>query len=507
MKLQNSIRVLKVLKIFQFCFLVVLPTMPETQIEEQVSLKLLVNKKTNKVILAEAGKDFVDVLFSFLTMPLGTIARLVQKSDLGPVGVGCLGSLYGSVTNLHECLRTVTCKEMLLQPGNSSEEYCRSVKLNIDDTESSKHFLCTNFPVCSHYLLSTFKNERCDCGNHLAHLVSVKSDKVYNGFVNDVATFIVTDDLVVIPNAMDTSFGVLKKVGVKSLSSVQEMTVNVTKKKVLDLLKYSLLSKSTLTDLFLVKKPLLSNSQFSPSIIENNSTIQIKVKVVMRKSDGKVMFAQGEEEFADFLFSFLTFPLGGVVRMLGGYSSIGSIDGLYNSIVGLDENKYLIAKEVKNRLIDPGLAPQLKLGMQMFPINEQASQYHCYFQRRGYPNSIRFSVTKGHRSYDSKVEICKVLKLVDLKSSGGNLKGYAKGPAMFMATDDLVVERMSPTSGVSLLNRLKTPIKDVEEKVVTIGIKEGLNILKASLTSTSALTNGLSHLLLLPEVMEQKWYH
>ncbi|KAG5009861.1 hypothetical protein JHK87_018376 [Glycine soja] len=84
-----------------------LPTMPSTQ-EEQISLKLLVYKKTNKVILAEAGKDFVDVLFCFLTMPLGTIARLVQTSDLGPGGVGCLSSLYGSVTNLQEYLFTVT---------------------------------------------------------------------------------------------------------------------------------------------------------------------------------------------------------------------------------------------------------------------------------------------------------------------------------------------------------------------------------------------------------------
>ncbi|KAG5076091.1 hypothetical protein JHK82_054786 [Glycine max] len=43
---------------------------------------------------------------------------------------------------------------------------------------------------------------------------------------------------------------------------------------------------------------------------------------------------------------------------------------------------------------------------------------------------------------------------------------------MFMATDDLVVERMSPSSGVSLLNRLKTSLNDVKEKFVTIGIKE-----------------------------------
>eukprot|EP00256_Glycine_max_P063270 XP_014633038.1 uncharacterized protein LOC102659414 [Glycine max] len=146
-----------------------------------------------------------------------------------------------------------------------------------------------NFP-CSYDLLSAFKNESFNCGDLLARSVSVKSDKVYNGFVKDVATFIVTDDLVVIPNAMDSSFGVLQKFGVKSWSSIQEMTVNVTKKKILDLLKCSLLSKSTLTDLFLVQKPLLNNSIFSLSTFEKSrtmTTIQIKVQVIMRKSGGK----------------------------------------------------------------------------------------------------------------------------------------------------------------------------------------------------------------------------
>lgn len=42
----------------------------------------------------------------------------------------------------------------------------------------------------------------------------------------------------------------------------------------------------------------------------------------MRKTDGEILFSQGEEDFADFLFSFLTFPLGGVVRMLGGKSCL-----------------------------------------------------------------------------------------------------------------------------------------------------------------------------------------
>jgi hypothetical protein len=118
-----------------------------TETEEYVSLKLVLNEKGNKVLFAEAGNDFVDVLFSFLTMPLGTIARLVEKeSTIGPVSVGCLNSLYKSVADLDQsCFSTDTIKQMLLQPINSAEDYCSTLKLNIDDTPPTKYFLCAEY--------------------------------------------------------------------------------------------------------------------------------------------------------------------------------------------------------------------------------------------------------------------------------------------------------------------------------------------------------------------------
>jgi hypothetical protein len=69
-------------------------------------------------------------------MPLGTIARLVDKeSTFGPVTVGCLNSLYKSVADLDQgCFSNDTIKQMLLQPNNFAEDYCSTLKLNIDDT-------------------------------------------------------------------------------------------------------------------------------------------------------------------------------------------------------------------------------------------------------------------------------------------------------------------------------------------------------------------------------------
>jgi len=56
--------------------------MATTQEDVQVSLKLVVNKETNKVLFAEAEKDFVNVLCSLLTLPLGTITRLVENESI-----------------------------------------------------------------------------------------------------------------------------------------------------------------------------------------------------------------------------------------------------------------------------------------------------------------------------------------------------------------------------------------------------------------------------------------
>lgn len=149
------------------------------------------------------------------------------------------------------------------------------------------------------------------------------------------------------------------------------------------------------------------------------------------------MFAQGEEDFADFLLRFLTIPLGAVVHMLGGYFSVGNFDGLYKSILGLNE-KYFMSKEEKDMLAYPCIASKFmsSISKMMLPIYEQA----LYFT----------SVKDGTKKW---------LNLVDPKSSNG----YAKGPTMFMATDDLVVAPI-PISALSLLKQSKISLDDSKEK-------------------------------------------
>ncbi|CAK8541732.1 unnamed protein product [Lathyrus sativus] len=479
--------------------------MANDKTDEPVLLKLLVDTETNKVVFAEAGKDFVDVLCSFLTLPLGTIARLVQKdSNMGPVKVGCLNSLYQSVADLStRYFLTKTHKKMLLQPINSSQDYCNSLKLNIDDTPPSTYFLCTIVDDgCCGNGLYTSSDSNCAGGNPLTHSVFPKH--FHNGFVTSSASFVITDDLIVMPNSKHvTSFGLLQNCGIKTTSSLKETTFEVTKEKVLDLLKCALISMSPLTDTFLENEPSLEESStISNCDVEDNANIQINVKLVIRKSDGKVLYAQGEEDFVDLLLTFLTFPLGGVVTKIGENCSLGSIDRLYRSIVDLEENKYFKSTKAKKRLVDPQVAPQFKLSNNLLPIQPDM-EYYCYYHGKSFKESIidnQFFISDEYRKDEKN---CKNMFLLDnFKAWRASREGYVKELKMYVATDDLIVTQSSPISSLNLIDSSETSLDDLKEEVVTIGLKECLSILMAALTSTSALTNGLARLL--TEVKEEK---
>jgi hypothetical protein len=200
---------------------------------DQVRIKVLVDKEKSKVLFAEAAKDFVDVLFSFLTLPLGTIARLVAaESNIEAVKFGSISSLYQSVANLDEqCLWNQTCKEMLLRPKNSMDGYCRKLKLNIDETECLPYFLCEDntCKVDNRICVGFFRNQKCICGK-LLNAIRPLTLTTEDGFVKETMTFIVSDDLFVMPNLLGTSINLLQKLGVNDINTFDKQTVIIGKK-------------------------------------------------------------------------------------------------------------------------------------------------------------------------------------------------------------------------------------------------------------------------------------
>ena len=198
----------------------------------EVSVKILVDEVRNKVLFVQAGKDFVDVLLSFLTLPLGTIARLVsQESNMENVRVGSLSLLYESVANLDkENFRSALEKELLVRPINSMERYCKYLQLNIDDTEKLRSFNCGN-QVC----IDNPAKRNCKCCEKKRTSLCMVKHSPKNGFVPATATFLISDDLNVKPDNSQlskNSISLLKYLGCENIDTIKIVTVDVTRKEV-----------------------------------------------------------------------------------------------------------------------------------------------------------------------------------------------------------------------------------------------------------------------------------
>lgn len=166
--------------------------------EKKVQLKVYVDKKKKKVMFAEADEDFVEILFSFFTLPLGTIAKLSRKHvDSNAIKVGSLTSLYESIINLNEKhFSNEHCKDALINPSNSSASFCQKLKVNLDETK----------PIISSSVPQELK-------------VNV-DDAV---FLKKKASFIITDDLNVVPVMLDTSIVLLCSLGVEYIDLLEEI--------------------------------------------------------------------------------------------------------------------------------------------------------------------------------------------------------------------------------------------------------------------------------------------
>jgi hypothetical protein len=203
-----------------------------------ISLKASVDKKSNRVVFVESDELFVDILFSFLTMPVGTIIHLI--SNLSPTnGIVCMNNLYKSVENIDvKYFRTEACKDMLLHPHNSAAAYCKSLELKIDGLDTLSFFSCES-SGCSNYeykLLSHYKNLYCGCGRPMSRILNLScrapsnsgSDERNRGvFVKGLAQFVVSDYFQVMPASISASIALLTKLGVMDTSNIEERIFDI----------------------------------------------------------------------------------------------------------------------------------------------------------------------------------------------------------------------------------------------------------------------------------------
>ncbi|CAD6259795.1 unnamed protein product [Miscanthus lutarioriparius] len=81
-----------------------------------VKIKVLQTKTSSAVLYAEAGHDFVDLVFGLLSVPLGSVAKAFRQR----LPKGCIDNLYRSIDGCAEGCKRAECKSLLLAPELST---------------------------------------------------------------------------------------------------------------------------------------------------------------------------------------------------------------------------------------------------------------------------------------------------------------------------------------------------------------------------------------------------
>jgi hypothetical protein len=129
-------------------------------------------------------------------------------------------------------------------PRNWMGSYCRMMKLNIDDIGPILSGFCCENKDCkieNRVCISLFGNLKCICGKLLNREIFFEQSEK-NGFVKETSTFIVSDDLYVMPNNVGTKLNILLKHGLNYLDAIDRHTVNISKKEACFLRLYIIFS-------------------------------------------------------------------------------------------------------------------------------------------------------------------------------------------------------------------------------------------------------------------------
>ncbi|XP_076888456.1 uncharacterized protein LOC143538898 [Bidens hawaiensis] len=212
------------------------------------------------------------------------------------------------------------------------------------------------------------------------------------------------------------------------------------------------------------------------------------LKLLVNKRDRKIVFAEVNKDFVDFLFYILTLPIGAITKLFAKEPLAGSLGDLYQSIENLND-MYVLQSKTKDTVLNPKSSTNvpgqdlLLVPKDLPPVDRKFYKcaYHCK-----YVTDDPKGVCPGCRNSMS-YEVAYVS--TEAAKDTVNEVGFVKGVVTYMVMDDLVVKPMSTISTITLLNKLS--IKDVcvlEEKEVQFGMEEGLKLPKASLVCKNVLT-------------------
>ncbi|TYJ16199.1 hypothetical protein E1A91_A10G234200v1 [Gossypium mustelinum] len=207
----------------------------------------------------------------------------------------------------------------------------------------------------------------------------------------------------------------------------------------------------------------------------------VSLKLLIDTKGKRVLYAEAGKDFVDFLFNVQLLPVGTIKRLLAKEGMVGCLANLYKSIENLGDT-YLQLTTNKDTLLKPKYSSSLAADVPLLLPNTKSSTT-LVFNRCSY----------GHNSD------CLLYYANDPTSKCPCCSSVMYSPATLVNPPNKVstssavaneVTALSTISSIAMLNKFKVQQVDaLEEKVVDVGIKEGVEILKASLQSKTVLTS------------------
>ncbi|XP_057793371.1 uncharacterized protein LOC131009993 [Salvia miltiorrhiza] len=495
----------------------------------KLPLKVMINKQKSKVLFAEANSDFINVLLSFLAMPLGKIVE-------NYIPLGSLNTLNSSLSNLDQSyFSTRGAKQMLLNPQSSFRAECRKLAIDITASNPSRYFVCEDGDCTK----SGFRNvsmysdiATCECGKSLNRSVSVEERLDVGVFTISPLSFVVTDDLRVAP-IVSGVIQTLNSLGITETEGAELMRLSFDADEIKKLLNLCLTSTTPFTDMIFAKTGVISTAaKPEPGILLHHiqksdaNPRKMALKICLQKSTNKFLFAEAMDEFVEFLCSFLTLPLAGVEFLLGGKTGLKNIDNLYTSLSNGIDAKYFTTSDMKSRLINPKLPHGYRSEYPFLPLSEDGPPKLFYKEEmikcHRYSKILKPERTYFHHSQKDvyNLQVCLQKSTIKFLYAEAIFDDFMEFLYGFIHLPLAALEfLLSGNTGVHSLDSLyrsvspgiedkyftspeakmpygfdseqSLPLSDVKERELGVGIEEGLGILKASLTSKTALTDAI----------------
>ncbi|KAL6502130.1 hypothetical protein OROGR_027266 [Orobanche gracilis] len=213
-----------------------------------IRIKIMVDKKANTLLFAYCNSDFLDVLLSFLTFPLGAVVNAFGRRT----SLGSIDTLYESIHKLYESnLDDHSNLHTVLYPRIAVEVSSNNTIFPIEETRTSLHFRGNYSPqnyLGREKLVSYSLVEELSESHHPPDFqeVSLQFDsarKAGKGFLKESFVYIVEPDLNFERISPVFDIGFPEHFAV-DISHVQEKHISIGINEFLMILKASLTSSS-----------------------------------------------------------------------------------------------------------------------------------------------------------------------------------------------------------------------------------------------------------------------